>query len=122
MDRRIALFGRSVALNSIAAALGAVPELALLQAPVTPETTAEAAARVLAFEPAVVIFDLATGLPDNTVLRPLAHKHVTLLGVDLAGPHMLVLSGEQTQLLTLDDLVRVLALTPEEDPCSYPDH
>lgn len=119
MDRRIVLYGRSVALNSIAAALAALPGLELLCAPVASETATEVAARILAFEPSAVIFDLAAGLPDTALLRLLAHKLVTLLGFDLENQHMVVLSGEKTQLQTLDDLAHVLALTPEEGPCSH---
>lgn len=114
MDRRIVLYGRSVALNSITAALATLPGLDLLCAPVASETPVEAAARILAFEPSAVIFDLAAGLPDTALLRLLAHELVTLLGFDLESRHMVVLSGEITQLQTLDDLARVLALTPEE--------
>ncbi len=121
MDRRIVVYGRSVALNSIAAALAALPGLDLLCAPVALETAAEIATRILAFEPSAVIFDLAAGLPDTELLRFLAHQKVTLLGFDLGSQHMLVLSGEQTQLQTLDDLARVLALNPEEGPCSPTD-
>lgn len=121
MDRRIVLYGRSVALNSIAAALAVLPELDLLYAPVALETPAEVATRILAFEPSAVIFDLAAGLPAAEVLRLLAHQHVTLLGFDLGSHHMLVLSGEHVELQTLDDLARVLALTAEEGPCSPTD-
>ena len=119
MDRRIVLYGRSVALNSITAALATLPGLELLCAPVASETAAEAATRILAFEPSAVIFDLAAGLPDTALLRLLAHQLVTLLGFDLENQHMMVLSGGQTQLQTLDDLVRALALTSEEGPCSH---
>ncbi len=122
MNRRIVIYGQSVAINSIAAALGALPDIELLRAPIASETAAEVATRILAFEPRTVIFDLAGGIPDNTLLRPLAHQCVTLLGFDLGNNHMLVLSGEQTQLLTMDDLVRALALTPEEDPCPHLEH
>lgn len=120
MNRRIVLFGHSVALDSIAAALDAYPGLELLHAPFTPDTLTTTATRILALEPTAVIFDLTAGLPDSAHLRLLAHSRVTLLGFDLENHHMLVLSGEQTQLQTLDDLMRALALTPEEDPQGHP--
>lgn len=120
MHRRIVLFGHSLALDSIAAALKALPDLELLHAADAPETATAAAARILAFEPTAVIFDQVAGLPDSALLRLLASTPLTLLGFDLETNRMLVLTGEHTQLLTLDDLVRVLALGPEEDPCPHP--
>ncbi|MBP7053683.1 MAG: hypothetical protein KBE65_21955 [Phycisphaerae bacterium] len=58
--------------------------------------------------PDVILFDLAAGQPDFAI-RLLRRSPTTLLiGVDLLSHKMLVLSGEQSRLLTIDDLMHVM--------------
>jgi hypothetical protein len=117
MENRVVLFGSSMGLDIIGAALSATPGLELLRAPLPSESAAAAVKRVLAFEPGAIIFDLVAGLPDSNLLRRLACPHITLLGFDLETHRLLVLSGEHTQLSTTADLVRSLARAGEEDEC-----
>ena len=58
--------------------------------------------------PDVILFDLATGQPDFAI--PLLRKHpaIMLIGVDLASNTVLALAGEQSRLVTTDDLVQVI--------------
>ena len=58
--------------------------------------------------PDVILFDLAAGQPDFAI--PLLQKSpmTLLIGVDLMSHKMLVLSGEQSRLLTADDLMEVI--------------
>ena len=58
--------------------------------------------------PDVILFDLAAGQPDFAI--PLLQKNPTtlLIGVDLMSHKMLVLSGEQSRLSTMDDLIHVI--------------
>ncbi len=58
--------------------------------------------------PDVILFDLAAGQPDFAI--PLLRRSPTtlLIGVDLVSHKMLVLSGEQSRLSTMDDLMHVM--------------
>jgi hypothetical protein len=113
MARRIVLLGRSLAIDSIAAAIGALPELELFHTPDPPESAADVAAHIIAFAPNAVIFDLTAGFPDKTLLQRLMSLRIPLLGFDLEQHQMLALSGEHIRLVTRDDLVHALAAPTE---------
>jgi len=115
MDHRVALFGTSLTIASIGAALADVPGLELL--PVEPSRDDGLAGWVDAHQPDVVIFDLVAGLPDSALCHLVARSDVALIGLDLETRRMLLLSGERAGLLTTDDLVRaVKKLAPAEAP------
>jgi hypothetical protein len=57
------------------------------------------------FAPHVVVFDLATGLPEPILQYLAARPGLPLIGFDLEERKMLLLSGELATLLTSDDLV-----------------
>lgn len=102
---RVALYGSNLLLATIGASLQQKPELQIQQIEGTLPTTLESA------DPTpldVVLFDLATAQPDFAI--PLLRKHPTILliGVDLIRHEMLVFSGQQSSLVTADDLVRVI--------------
>ncbi len=113
MVRRIVLLGHSLAIDSIAAAIGALPELEVFYAPDASGSTSEVASDIIACAPTAVIFDLTAGLPGSALLQHLMRLHIPLLGFDLERHQMLALSGEHIRLMTRDDLVRALA-TPTE--------
>lgn len=62
--------------------------------------------------PEVVLFDLATAPADFAISVLRMHPMIMLIGVDLMNNKMLVLSGEQSRLLTADDLVTVITGGP----------
>jgi len=113
MARRIVLLGRSLAIDSIAAAIGALPDLELFHVPEPAGCAADVAASIIALAPTAVIFDLTAELPCSALLQSLMPLHIPLLGFDLEQHQMLALSGEHIRLVTRDDLVRALA-TPAE--------
>ncbi len=58
--------------------------------------------------PDVILFDLATAQPHFVIPLLRNHPTIMLIGVDLESNRMLVLFGEQSRLLTADDLVQVI--------------
>src|SRR5512138_2655757 len=63
--------------------------------------------------PTAILFDLAASSPPTFAI-PLLQKHpaIVLIGVDLTTSRMLVVSGEHSRLLTMDDLVQVIDASP----------
>lgn len=120
MNHRIALFGTSLALTSIGAALATAPELELLA--VEPPCD-DPPARVDAFAPDVVIFDLAASLPDRSLRRLLERPDLALIGLDLKTEKMLLLSRESANLSTIDDLIcAIKKVTAARHPLSKERH
>ena len=105
MDHRVVLLGTSLTIATIGAALAHVPELELLPIEVMHD---DVAARMDAFAPDVVVFDLAAGLPDRTLRCFATRTGLALIGFDLETGRMLLLSGERETLSTTDDLVRAV--------------
>jgi hypothetical protein len=58
--------------------------------------------------PDVLVFDLATVASDSAIRWLREYPGILLIGVDLTGNKMLVLSGQQSRFLTVEDLARVL--------------
>jgi len=58
--------------------------------------------------PDVILFDLAAAEPNFAIPLLRSHPAIMLIGVDLKSNKMLVLFGEQSRLLTADDLVQVI--------------
>jgi hypothetical protein len=108
MNRRIALFGSSLALDSIGTLLAAVPGLELVA---VRGASAEVA---LALQPSAIFFDMAVGLPSGALLQFMSCPQVTLVGLDLGHRRMTVLSGKRSELLTMDDLLAALEPAGEE--------
>jgi len=105
MMPRVALIGSSLALASIGAALTDVVDLDLLRVPIPCD---EVAIRVNDFAPDILVFDLATGLPECTQPYLARRPGLGLIGFDLETQKMLLLSGEHAALSTTDDLVRAM--------------
>ncbi len=102
----IAVYGGDLVMSSFCASLQKRPEFELQDLKGWSSDGIDTFAAVL---PDAILFDLAAGQPDFAI--PLLQKNPTILliGVDLASHKMLVLSGEQSCLLTADDLMHVLA-------------
>ena len=58
--------------------------------------------------PDVILFDLDTALANLAISLLRKHPTIMLIGVDLTSNKMLVLSGEQSSLVTADDLMQVI--------------
>ena len=56
----------------------------------------------------VVIFDLAMAQPEFAIALWKAQPRLLLIGVDLTTGQALVLSGQPSRLLTMDDLLQVI--------------
>jgi hypothetical protein len=61
----------------------------------------------------VILFDLAADPPAFAIRAMQRNLAVLLVGVDLTSHKMLVLSGRESNLLTAEDLVRVVGQTRE---------
>ncbi len=103
--RKVVLFGGTLVVSTIGASLQGRSDLHLVQ---MEAFLPDALQRLDAACPDVILFDLASAQPDFAV--PLLRKRPGLLmiGVDLVGQKMLVLSGEQSRLLTTEDLLQVI--------------
>jgi hypothetical protein len=59
--------------------------------------------------PDVVIFDMATAhAVENAASLLIAHPKLVLVGFDLTTHRALLLSGEQSTVLTTDDLIQII--------------
>ena len=58
--------------------------------------------------PDVIVYDLATVPEDFAVSALRVHPARLLIGVDMENGKMVVLSGEESRLLTVDDLVQAI--------------
>jgi hypothetical protein len=59
-------------------------------------------------KPHVILFDLATAPADLALSLLQKHPMLTMIGVDIRNNKMLVLSGEQSRLLTAEDLIAAI--------------
>ncbi len=104
--RKVALYGNSLVVSSIGASLQGC---AGLQVCSVDAILPDAALRLGALQPDVVIFDLTMAQPEFAIALWKAQPHLLLIGVDLATGQALMLSGQPSRLLTIDDLLQVIA-------------
>jgi len=103
--RRVVLYGSDLVVSTVGANLRGRVEFQILQIdPLLPD----ALQRLEAARPDVVLFDLADTQPDFTISVLRKHPGLMLIGVDLKSDKMLVMSGEESRLLTTDDLVHMM--------------
>ncbi len=103
--RRVELYGSDLVVSTVGANLRGRAGFQILQIdPLLPD----APQRLNAAHPDVVLFDLAGIQPDFTIAVLRRHPGLLLIGVDLKTDKMLVMSGEESQLLTTEDLVRTI--------------
>ncbi len=103
--QKVVLYGSDLVVSTVGANLRGRAEFQILQIdPLLPD----AVQRLDAAQPDVVLFDLSGAQPDFTITALRKNPGVLLIGVDLGTGRMLVMSGEESQLLTTDDLVRIM--------------
>jgi hypothetical protein len=103
--RTVVLYGSDLVVSTVGANLQGRTGLQILQIdPLLPD----ALQRLDATSPDVVLFDLASTQPDFTVAALRKHPTLLLIGVDLKTDKMLVMSGEESRLLTAEDLVHIM--------------
>jgi hypothetical protein len=103
--KRVGIYGSRLAISAIGASLQGKPEFEVQQ---IDGLLTELVDKLDAVPPDVILFDLAGTQPHFAI--PLLHTHPTILviGIDLANEKMLVLSGKEFRLLTVEDLVEVM--------------
>lgn len=103
---RVIVCGSSLYMASLAAGLRANPGLHVTRIPAIlpgiPDALREARAEVIAFDLAELPVDLPV-----TLLRK--HPHLLLLGMDPTSQDLLVLSGHHAPVLSVADLVAIIA-------------
>jgi len=103
--RTVVLYGNSLVVSSIGASLQGRAGLQVLSLDAAlPDT----AGQLSALQPDILIFDLATTLPNDAIRLYKARPALLLIGVDLATRSAVVLSGQPARALTTDDLVQVI--------------
>jgi hypothetical protein len=103
--QRVVLYGSNLVVSTVGANLRGRVGFQVLQIdPLLPD----ALQKLNAAHPDVVLFDLAGTLPDFTITVLRKHPGLLLIGVDLRSNKMLVMSGQESHLLTADDLVHVI--------------
>jgi hypothetical protein len=103
--RTVALYGNNLAMSAVAASLQQKSYIRVHQ---IEELLPDILEKLNAAPPDVILFDLSLDQPDFAIALLRKHPMVVLIGVDLTSNRMLVLSGEQSRLLTTDDLVKVV--------------
>jgi hypothetical protein len=103
--RTVVLYGSDLVVSTVGENLRGRGEFQIFQIdPLLPD----ALQRLDAARPDVVLFDLAGAQPDFTITALRKNPGLLLIGVDLETGKMLVMSGEESQLLTTEDLVQMM--------------
>jgi hypothetical protein len=103
--RTVALYGSNLVMSIIGASLREKPEFQVEQ---IQGSLPDIIDKLEAPPPDVILFDLAVAQPHFAIPLLRNHPTIMLIGVDLKSNKMLVLFGEQSRLLTADDLVQVI--------------
>jgi hypothetical protein len=105
--RKVALYGRNMVLSTIGACLQKNQAFQVEQIEVDLSEIFDKAPL-----PDVVLFDIETA--QSHFVLSLIHDYpaIIFIGVDLRRNQMLVLSGESSRLLTIEDLVTVIEKRP----------
>jgi hypothetical protein len=101
----VALYGQSLVMGGIAASLARHPDITLHQ---VNGYGPDLAAQLITLHPDVLIFDLATGCPDDIGAWLLAQPRCLLLGIDLNRQEVCQWRGQHTRALTMQDLVQTI--------------
>jgi len=103
--RTVVLYGSDLVVSTVGENLRGREGFQIFQIdPLLPD----ALQRLDAARPDVVLFDLAGTQPDFTITAPRKNPGLLLIGVDLGSDKMLVMSGEESRLLTTEDLVQMI--------------
>ncbi len=103
--RTVAVYGSNLVMSIIGASLQEKPEF---QVQLIQGLLPDILDKLEAPTPDVILFDLAAAEPHFAVPLLRNHPTIMLIGVDVKSNTMLVLFGEQSRLLTADDLVQVI--------------
>ena len=101
----IVLYGNSLIVSSIGASLVNRLHLTIHQ---LDTNTSDLEQYLQREQPDVLIFDLATDSPYSPIALLKEYPRLLLIGIDVSNANMLVLSGQQTRALTVDDLTHVI--------------
>jgi len=107
MDRtqKVLLYGSDLVVSIVGASLRGRSSFDLSQIdPLLPD----AMQRLEGAQPDVVVFDLGSTRPEFATAALRMIPGLLLIGVDLSTDKMLVMSGEESRLVTTDDLVRMI--------------
>jgi len=104
-SRTVVLYGGNLVMATIGASLQEKPEFQVQQ---IEGLLPDIIDKLDAAPPDAILFDLAKAQPHFLIPLLRNHPKIMLIGVDLESNKMLVLSGEQSRLLTADDLVQVI--------------
>jgi hypothetical protein len=103
---RVAIYGDSLSVASIGASLQDRPGLELLA---LDASLPDAIQRLGSLPSDAVLFDLSIAHAlEEAVSLLAAHPNLVLVGFDLTSHRALLLSGEQSTILTADDLMEIL--------------
>ena len=103
--RRVVLYGSDLVVSTVGESLRGQEGFQILHIdPLRPD----ALQRLNAARPDVVLFDLTSTQPNFTIAVLKKNPGLLLIGVDLEIDKMLVMSGEESRLLTTDDLVQMM--------------
>jgi hypothetical protein len=103
--RTVALYGNNLVMSTIGASLQEKPEIQVQQ---IQGLLPDIIDKLEAPPPDVILFDLAAAQPHFAIPLLRNHPTIMLIGVDVKSNKMLVLFGEQSRLLTANDLVQVI--------------
>lgn len=103
--RTVVLYGGNLVMSSIGASLKEKPEFQVKEVKTLLPDLLD---KLEVAPPDVILFDLAQGQPYFAISLLRNHPRILLIGIDLMGNKMLVLSGKQSRLLTAEDLVQVM--------------
>jgi hypothetical protein len=103
--KRVVLYGKSLVMSTIGASLQGCPDIQLL--PVDPSTP-DVQDHLRTLQPDVVILDQASVQPDFSVALWKVQPELLLIGLDLDTGKALVLSSQPANIMTTEDLLRLL--------------
>ncbi len=103
--RSVVLYGGDLVMSTVGASLRNQPKFQIQEIErLLPDTLR----KLHASPPDVILFNIAATRPGFAITLLESHPKIMLIGVDITRNKMLVLSGEQSQFLTVDDLVHVI--------------
>lgn len=105
-SRTVLLYGRSLLLGVVAAALGKCPDLQVSQA----ASWTEAGKLLAKSMPDVLIFDLSAASQSHLLPLLLKNPHVLMIGLDAEHNQGVVVTGQEAHSLTLGQ-IREIAVT-----------
>lgn len=104
-QRTVALYGVSVFMAAIEAALNTTPGFQVVR---LNASLADAERRLGCIRPDIVIADVTDAHTDISLSFLMRHPHLPVIGLDLASNKVVVLSCEHPSMTTLDELIGII--------------